>query len=438
MVTGTVTGVGKTIATAALAATAPAGRGRGKPVQTGIADGDPDAREVERLTGRAVQEWTALDEPLAPDTAARRQGVEIPPVAEYVERIARPRRPRRPCIVEGAGGLLVRLDTDGGTLLDLAAALAAYGPTVEVVVVVVAPGLGTLNHTELTVGALRARGLEPAGLVDRLLAGRARARRAVQPRGPAAGDRRCPCSPCSPRARDRSTARSSSPRRRAGSRRYRATSLRAARGRQRATSDRRSIALDGGPAERYRRIACRVRRPGRAATRAATSTGWTPGRSIRTIVGRSTRWERRGIIGLVAGHGVVEASTRSRSTPVGSGVTQTRCRLPGLRVVIYLVRDGRIVRSGSSRTKLGLEPADASDGCSPARTPAVRPEARRSPRRRAGQLASVDGAQEPDVASSSATRSARRRRRQAVVDLPRSLRTPSSAADAWLPAVRLP
>jgi len=33
------------------------------------------------------------------------------------------------------------------------------------VVVVVAPGLGTLNHTELTVGALRARGLEPSGLI---------------------------------------------------------------------------------------------------------------------------------------------------------------------------------------------------------------------------------------------------------------------------------
>ena len=67
-------------------------------------------------------------------------------------------------LVEGAGGLLVRLDTDGGTLLDLAAELAAAASTVEVVVVTAA-GLGTLNHTELTVGALRARGLEPLGLV---------------------------------------------------------------------------------------------------------------------------------------------------------------------------------------------------------------------------------------------------------------------------------
>ncbi|WP_447644927.1 ATP-dependent dethiobiotin synthetase BioD [Nocardioides zeae] len=65
-------------------------------------------------------------------------------------------------VVEGAGGLLVRLDTEGGTLLDLAVAL---GDLVIDVVVVVAAGLGTLNHTELTVGALRARGIEPAGLV---------------------------------------------------------------------------------------------------------------------------------------------------------------------------------------------------------------------------------------------------------------------------------
>ena len=133
-----------------------------KPVQTGAADGDSDASEITRLTGVEVQEWTSLDEPLAPDTAARRQGVEIPTVAAYAERIAA--LPHDTVIVEGAGGLLVRLDTEGGTLLDLAAALASYGAEVEVVVVVAA-GLGTLNHTELTVAALRARGIEPAGLV---------------------------------------------------------------------------------------------------------------------------------------------------------------------------------------------------------------------------------------------------------------------------------
>ena len=164
VVTGTSTGVGKTIATAALAVVSPEPVTVVKPVQTGIGDGSPgDAEVVQSLTGCAVEEWTRLDEPLAPDTAARRAGVSIPVVAEHAERLRALAAERETVIVEGAGGLLVRLDTNGGTLLDLAAELAG---SVDVqVVVVVAAGLGTLNHTELTVGALRARGLEPSGLI---------------------------------------------------------------------------------------------------------------------------------------------------------------------------------------------------------------------------------------------------------------------------------
>jgi dethiobiotin synthase len=157
VVTGTSTGVGKTVATAALAAVADGSVVVVKPVQTGTADGDSDAREVTRLTGVEAQEWTTLDDPLAPDTAARRQGVEIPTVASYAARIAG--LPQETVIVEGAGGLLVRLDGHGGTLLDLASRLEAE------VVVVVAAGLGTLNHTELTVNALRAAGVTVLGLV---------------------------------------------------------------------------------------------------------------------------------------------------------------------------------------------------------------------------------------------------------------------------------
>jgi dethiobiotin synthetase len=167
VVTGTSTGVGKTVATAALALReAEAGRSVivVKPVQTGIAGTEPgDADEVHRLSGCAVQEFTALDDPLAPDTAARLRGVRIPPVAEYADRIRVLAEFHDTVLVEGAGGLLVRLDTEGGTLLDLAETLAASVP-VEVVLVAAA-GLGTLNHAELTVGALRARGLEPVGLV---------------------------------------------------------------------------------------------------------------------------------------------------------------------------------------------------------------------------------------------------------------------------------
>lgn len=161
VVTGTSTGVGKTVATAALAATTPRAVVV-KPVQTGGADGDSDAREVERLTGVPTQEWTVLPEPLAPDTAARRAGVEIPTVATYAERLRAVEA--ETVVVEGAGGLLVRLDAEGGTLLDLAALLSDSGADVEVVVVVAA-GLGTLNHTELTVNALRDHGLTVRGLV---------------------------------------------------------------------------------------------------------------------------------------------------------------------------------------------------------------------------------------------------------------------------------
>lgn len=161
VVTGTSTGVGKTVMTAALAALNP-GALVVKPVQTGAADGDSDAREIGRLSGADVQEWTVLDEPLAPDIAARRQGVEIPTVTSYAVRLLA--LGSEVVIVEGAGGVLVRLDAEGGTLLDLAAALRGAGADVEVMVVSAA-GLGTLNHTELTVGALRARGLEPTGIV---------------------------------------------------------------------------------------------------------------------------------------------------------------------------------------------------------------------------------------------------------------------------------
>jgi dethiobiotin synthase len=162
IVTGTSTGVGKTVATAALAATAAGSVLVVKPVQTGAAEGDSDASEVARLSGVEAVEWTTLDEPLAPDTAARRQGVAIPPVASYAARAAA--LTQDTVIVEGAGGLLVRLDAADGTLLDLASSLASFGAEVEVVVVVAA-GLGTLNHTELTVDALRARGLTVRGLV---------------------------------------------------------------------------------------------------------------------------------------------------------------------------------------------------------------------------------------------------------------------------------
>jgi dethiobiotin synthetase len=174
VVTGTDTGVGKTVVTAAVAVQA---RSRGtvtvvKPVQTGVGpeSADPDAPgdvdEVHRLTGCAVQEYAALPDPLAPDSAARLRGIRLPPVHEHADRVRVLAEFEDTVVVEGAGGLLVRLDTDGGTLLDLAAHLAATLPptTALEVVVVCRAGLGTLNHTELTCTALRDRGIEPTAL----------------------------------------------------------------------------------------------------------------------------------------------------------------------------------------------------------------------------------------------------------------------------------
>jgi 8-amino-7-oxononanoate synthase/dethiobiotin synthetase len=157
VVTGTGTGVGKTVATSALAVRS-GDATVVKPVQTGVLPGEVgDVDDVRRLAGCEVQEFVRLPDPLAPDTAARRAGVTLPTVTEHAARIRSIDAPH--VIVEGAGGLLVRLDSADGTVLDLAELLSAD------VVVVVAAELGTLNHAELTVTALRSRGIEPSGLV---------------------------------------------------------------------------------------------------------------------------------------------------------------------------------------------------------------------------------------------------------------------------------
>ena len=121
IVTGTSTDVGKTIVTAALVATL---HERGlrvavvKPVQTGLAPGEPgDLADIVRLAGPVeTHEPARLPDPLAPDTAARVAGASIPTVAEHAAYVAglAGRGDLDVVLVEGAGGLLVRLDTDGG------------------------------------------------------------------------------------------------------------------------------------------------------------------------------------------------------------------------------------------------------------------------------------------------------------------------------------
>ncbi|MGQ0572757.1 MAG: dethiobiotin synthase [Pseudonocardia sp.] len=163
VVTGTGTGVGKTVVTAAVAALALAAGARVavlKPAQTGVGLGEPgDADEVRRLVpGVTARELARYPEPLAPATAAAR--ARLPPVtAARAAGAARELAAAHDLVlVEGAGGLLVRLAGDD-TLADVADLLGAP------VLVVAAAGLGTLNHAALTVAALQARGLSCAGLV---------------------------------------------------------------------------------------------------------------------------------------------------------------------------------------------------------------------------------------------------------------------------------
>jgi dethiobiotin synthetase len=164
VITGTDTGVGKTIATAALAA-ALAAEGRSvavyKPVQAGTEDGDGDIDVVGRLAGPVVaaREGIRLPYPMAPVAAAAQAGVRLPPLQHHVDTVRQLCAQHDDVLVEGAGGLLVELDHDGHTVADLALALPAS------TVVVCRSGLGTLNHTALTLEALTRRGIAVDGLV---------------------------------------------------------------------------------------------------------------------------------------------------------------------------------------------------------------------------------------------------------------------------------
>jgi dethiobiotin synthetase len=164
VVTGTGTGVGKTVVTAAIATLALARGGRVavlKPAQTGVGPDEPgDLADIARLApGVSTRELARYPDPLAPDTAARR--ATLPPVTPAVAAAAARELAGAHdlVLVEGAGGLLVRFDEDGGTLAEVATRLGAP------VLVVAQAGLGTLNHTALTVEAVGHRGLTCAGVV---------------------------------------------------------------------------------------------------------------------------------------------------------------------------------------------------------------------------------------------------------------------------------
>jgi dethiobiotin synthetase len=152
VVTGTDTGIGKTVFAAAL--TGALDGYYWKPVQSGLAE-ETDSEAVRRLSGlaseRILPERYRLRTPASPHLAARIDGVEID-----AEHLALPSTPR-PLVVEGAGGLLVPL-TRELIYVDVFARWRAP------LVLCARTTLGTINHTLLSIEAIRARGIPLLGI----------------------------------------------------------------------------------------------------------------------------------------------------------------------------------------------------------------------------------------------------------------------------------
>jgi dethiobiotin synthetase len=166
-VTGTDTGVGKTVLAAAIVAALRAG-GHSvrvlKPVLTGLEEAadpvwPPDHELLALAAGGEASEVALVgyDPPVSPHLAAALAGRPID-VPALIERIRKCAPEDGALVVEGVGGLLVPL-ADGWDVRALAARLALP------VVIAARPGLGTINHTLLTLEAARAAGLEPLAVV---------------------------------------------------------------------------------------------------------------------------------------------------------------------------------------------------------------------------------------------------------------------------------
>jgi len=154
-VTGTDTGVGKTVVSALLSAALDAMYW--KPIQTGTREGtdrETVMRLAQLLESRTISEAYRFAPPVSPHLAARRAGVRID-----LRKIKMPRIPgERNLIVEGAGGALVPIN--GAQLMtDLMRRLKLP------VLLVSRTALGTINHTLLSLAALRAAALDVRGVV---------------------------------------------------------------------------------------------------------------------------------------------------------------------------------------------------------------------------------------------------------------------------------
>jgi len=168
-IVGTDTGVGKTVLSLALMQYLYARHYNPfyiKPAQTGCRDpydADSDARliyrYVEELKGKDCAESViyCFREPKAPYFAARSEGKEVE-MTFLLNEMTRRGAGHVPLVIEGAGGLFVPL-TAQEMMIDLVAGAGAKP------VIAARAGLGTINHTLLTIEALDHRGIEPLGVV---------------------------------------------------------------------------------------------------------------------------------------------------------------------------------------------------------------------------------------------------------------------------------
>ncbi|MBX9760778.1 MAG: dethiobiotin synthase [Beijerinckiaceae bacterium] len=151
IVTGTDTGIGKTVVSAALAGAM--GAHYWKPVQSGI-DEDSDSEAVIRLGGlppnRIIPEAYRLRAPLSPHRAAELEDIEIRRDAFELPSVS-------PLVVEGAGGLMVPLRRDW-LIIDL------FADWHLPIVLCARTSLGTINHTLLSIEALRLRDMPILGV----------------------------------------------------------------------------------------------------------------------------------------------------------------------------------------------------------------------------------------------------------------------------------
>lgn len=164
LITGTDTGVGKTVVAAAIvmALRAKGVRAIGfKPAETGLQEGkEPDSEILARASAEKTPlaaPLLQLHEPLAPAVAADRAGTSIG-ARDIESRVELLRRSGYSLVIEGAGGVMVPL-LWGYTVLDLAEHFDFEA------VVVARAGLGTLNHIAMTVAMLRSRSIPVRGVV---------------------------------------------------------------------------------------------------------------------------------------------------------------------------------------------------------------------------------------------------------------------------------